>query len=91
VNASDKEIEEIFASTGPVIPFGAHRGKRISELPRNYRVWLLTQGVERKHPELYAELMKNVIDTLTAELPAADAAAWDAVMGRLELESEALC
>ncbi len=86
-----QEVEEIFAPTEPVIPFGVHRGKRISELPRNYRIWLLTQNVERKHPELYAELMKNVIDTLTAELPAADAAAWDAVMGRLELESEALC
>jgi len=65
-------------------PFGQHAGKTFDEVPRNYKLWILTQGMERRHPKLYAELVKHTADLLKAEARAADVAAYHAGIKQIE-------
>jgi uncharacterized protein (DUF3820 family) len=39
-----------------LITFGKHRGKRVSEVPRNYLEWVVKEGVYANRPELAAAL-----------------------------------
>ena len=65
------------------MPFGQHAGKELSEVPRNYKIWLLTQTL-RSFPALYAELRRHVIELLKAEAHAADLAAFHASIEQIE-------
>jgi hypothetical protein len=50
-----------------VMPWGAHKGKKLSELPASYLLWLYEQPwVKGSWPLLYAYLKKNE-DLLLAE------------------------
>lgn len=90
MNARDEE--EIFASKGGTkIPFGKYAGLCWGDTPLNYRLYMGTQGIGHRNPELYAELLHSILKGVAAELPAADDAAFSAAVARLELEAEGLC
>lgn len=86
-----REVERLFEPKGMKIPFGIHAGKRWSEVPRNYKLYMATQGMQKRHPELYAELLHDIVKTVESELRDADAVAHSAAMARFDLEAEGLC
>lgn len=46
--------------------FGQYAGRKPSEVPLNYLLYMMTQGL-RKHAALYAGVRQQVIDMLTRE------------------------
>jgi uncharacterized protein (DUF3820 family) len=73
------------------LPFGVHAGKALARVPRNYRIWLLTQGLA-KHPALRMELRRQVIDMLEVEQRADKLAQYHAGIEELDrMADEDLC
>lgn len=65
----DAEIERLENErAGPRMPFGVHTGVGVSDLPRNYVLWLLTQGLSKKHRVLFIALCERAIPILQAEV-----------------------
>ena len=39
-----------------VMPFGKHKGKKLAEIPKSYREWLISSGASRSNLELFSAL-----------------------------------
>ncbi len=51
--------KELFASWAPVMSFGKHKGKLVSEVPRGYLRWTVA-NVSRMNPELRATIERHL-------------------------------